>query len=732
MQNRYIHRHSFFPIRHLRHFSGTLSDHPKPNNTLPAFEYLKSALLLIALMVVPGALFVYIPIGMDIVRQSKMENRVIAREQWISIKRLLAAETATKRPAEIYSSLLQNEFRVLVLEPGAREEQIFCRLIVCRTSDDLPYEALSYVWGSSTATKAIRCNGQDFAVTENLHDALLRLRHPRQARLLWVDAVCINQGNTTERGHQVKNMAKIFSAARRVIVWLGRGTDRTLMAISSLRKLQNQSSVLSELYPWLDVPFSDQSNVGRVEAWLKFGIKLGLETEAFVLPLSDQIALEALLELPYFTRVWVFQEVAKAKVATVMCGRNRFDWATLASAARDFVHSGLAAQLSEKAKAGAEAVMEMEKARKQVLKGDQRGLLSILLATSSAECSDPRDRVYGVLALAGDYNPDRDLEAFVPDYSIELPELFKRVARWSIGKGNLNILSYASRREDTGAAPAMILPSWVPDWTRIDNEHAFARYLWHLPFNAGGSDWFLSGIKDITRPILTNNDELILRGRTLDIVETVGVLSPLPRKSGNDGKGSHESIRAWLQECESLVSAAHREPENGRHLNDSWRTLTAGLTGQGNPAPDSFGAWFGEYKKLLYSHGTPLDDNAGLTRLDKGSAEIESSILMWPAHRRFAVLESNFVALVPERSQRGDCIVLLPGSKVPCVLRPGVGKDEYTVIGEAYFDHVMDGTFLWRLYFSEYWQVLRGKAEVSFGWERRAMQRIFKDKYIIR
>jgi hypothetical protein len=106
-----------------------------------------------------------------------------------------------------YSSLrFQYSVRFLKLLPGAGsrihgevfEEDIFS----CS-----PFVALSYAWGSSIKSKTIFCNGQHFlSVTANLFDALWHIRHPVEAKVIWVDAICIDQSNIKERNHQVAQM----------------------------------------------------------------------------------------------------------------------------------------------------------------------------------------------------------------------------------------------------------------------------------------------------------------------------------------------------------------------------------------------------------------------------------------------------------------------------------------------------------------------------------------------
>lgn len=57
--------------------------------------------------------------------------------------------------------------------------------------------------GGSPLQYSICLEGHRFDITPNLFWALLRLRHPDRERILWVDAVCINQADFEERGQQV-------------------------------------------------------------------------------------------------------------------------------------------------------------------------------------------------------------------------------------------------------------------------------------------------------------------------------------------------------------------------------------------------------------------------------------------------------------------------------------------------------------------------------------------------
>jgi hypothetical protein len=107
------------------------------------------------------------------------------------------------------------------------------------------YEALSYVWGSPGEKLPIFIHGHSFDVTVNLRAALSRLRNHSMERTLWVDAICIDQQNLRERGHQVQLMAKIYGQANRVVVWLGEAADDSDQALEDIRTAAEREATYS-------------------------------------------------------------------------------------------------------------------------------------------------------------------------------------------------------------------------------------------------------------------------------------------------------------------------------------------------------------------------------------------------------------------------------------------------------------------------------------------------------
>jgi hypothetical protein len=109
------------------------------------------------------------------------------------------------------------------------------------------YEALSYTWGSSDKPRSISINEKTLPVTENLHAALLRLRDHSLERILWIDAICIDQENLKERGQQVRLMAGIYTKASRVLVWLGETADNSDQALLEIVRIAAENEPLDSV-----------------------------------------------------------------------------------------------------------------------------------------------------------------------------------------------------------------------------------------------------------------------------------------------------------------------------------------------------------------------------------------------------------------------------------------------------------------------------------------------------
>jgi hypothetical protein len=139
--------------------------------------------------------------------------------------------------------------RLLRLKPNMdKSADIHCELFEYPLQDcsgSHLYEALSYVWGRSQKKLHIFIHGCSFDVTDNLYEALLELRNHTLERVVWVDAICINQMAQREKEHQIKIMARIYGQAARVIVWLGEAATNSDQALDTIRIAGSETSFRS-------------------------------------------------------------------------------------------------------------------------------------------------------------------------------------------------------------------------------------------------------------------------------------------------------------------------------------------------------------------------------------------------------------------------------------------------------------------------------------------------------
>jgi hypothetical protein len=138
-----------------------------------------------------------------------------------------------QRSKELYRPLHQgSSIRILEIQPGSFNNPIVSNFhYVDLEFSECRYKALSYVWGGKRSfnygnveklrTVTIQCNGNNVKITNNLEQALNHVRSTSSPKLLWADAICINQDGQKERGHQVALMSLVYRKAHNVVVWLG-------------------------------------------------------------------------------------------------------------------------------------------------------------------------------------------------------------------------------------------------------------------------------------------------------------------------------------------------------------------------------------------------------------------------------------------------------------------------------------------------------------------------------
>ncbi|KAI0517979.1 heterokaryon incompatibility protein-domain-containing protein [Xylaria bambusicola] len=187
-----------------------------------------------------------------------------------------------------------SEIRLLGLHPGHSTDEIRCTLRTVTFDQNPKFEALSYVWGDPKDTREIIVDDQPFQATVNLEAALRALRKSKKTRVLWVDAICINQQDIDEKNVQVGRMHLIYPRAYRVLAWLGPSDPNVEVAESLVRTYVLRSFTFKSWY-WLNL------NIRAL-----FSIRAKFEKCLAVV--QGLTGFVHFLGNPYWARMWTFQE----------------------------------------------------------------------------------------------------------------------------------------------------------------------------------------------------------------------------------------------------------------------------------------------------------------------------------------------------------------------------------------------------------------------------------------
>lgn len=194
----------------------------------------------------------------------------------------------------IYTSLdaSSKEIRILEVASGTSDDIVICMLKHIPLLDQRTsyYETISYCWGAPGVFSNIVLNGQLVPVPHSSEAAVRRMRHRDRERVLWIDAICIDQSSLSERSQQVAMMSDIYKFSVGNLVYLGEDDEGlATRAAESVHSLSFEMRIkTNELAECASLMY-DNSNGLYVRS-----------NEGFESPL-DIDALQALFSRPWFT-----------------------------------------------------------------------------------------------------------------------------------------------------------------------------------------------------------------------------------------------------------------------------------------------------------------------------------------------------------------------------------------------------------------------------------------------
>ncbi|KAH7323241.1 heterokaryon incompatibility protein-domain-containing protein [Stachybotrys elegans] len=411
----------------------------------------------------------------------------------------------------LYEPLIEatDEVRLLKILPAqdCNDDRVSCLMYkTLLPSISLKYAALSYVWGDPSVTEEIMVNGTLMAVTTNLANALRELRRraslqPVETRLaaelargqnpeamsedifedlpLWVDAICINQNDMSERNKQAPRMSHIYTNAANVIGWISgppfSDQDITL-CFPFVRGISRAYGSAAEcesgtLQPGLSYLMENRQFCTYEEGSALFG-------NHYWQSLAD------LLKAKYWRRVWIVQEVVLARSSTsliLVCGQETMRMEDLITAAffvkklhhpasyhacPGYMDRGLWVLLTTNRPVMMVPMMMRINMIRKGYKRQQGHLAMELSVAMASKATDPRDIVYGMLGITQ--------AKICVDYNKPVWEVYLDWMRWALSTQERDsaryfglalamagIGIYKTERQDDGFQTY----SWLPNFS---------------------------------------------------------------------------------------------------------------------------------------------------------------------------------------------------------------------------------------------------------------------------
>ncbi|KAF4635896.1 hypothetical protein G7Y89_g2193 [Cudoniella acicularis] len=322
----------------------------------------------------------------------------------------------------------KQELRLLQILPQTEDvSTIQCRLKTVRLSDNTPFVALSYKWGWAEDPCNILIDRRSLPIRQNLWHALNTIRsgevlvpiipqqdstdsnieiqwvradgesnhggNPqlRSTEYFWIDAICIDQNNDQERNYQVNMMSDIFSAANRVLLWLGHESESSNFSIDC---------IIDACFNPSPINFDPQPNPPSLRPRQE-----------------NPSAVRTLCNRGYWRRVWIIQELLLAREIIILCDTRLLHWEWLDTASSKLQFPSSANFILNKR---AEVLLLRQTAGNTYTR-PHFSLTDLMRMVRDFKCTDIRDRVFGMLGLVTKPFEGSLIEA---DYELSREELF--------------------------------------------------------------------------------------------------------------------------------------------------------------------------------------------------------------------------------------------------------------------------------------------------------------------
>lgn len=292
--------------------------------------------------------------------------------------------------ASTYIRLLE----VVSADPAGDVPAVHCKLTSWPKTSAPSYAAISYTWGDPGLVETILINGKRMEVRRNCED-VLRQQCWTKGGHFWIDAICINQADNDEKSFQVARMGEVYRDARQTLACVGGHADDSEFLFETLHEHRRR--------------YMDRRRHKEHGGSLSDIIDLTVYLSRVSIPKYTLVrpanALSSFLKRPYFQRVWIYQELFFGNDVELCCGDKTVElsliWALyrtirkwVLSCEPSILPRSMSVPRSDYYDDGDKMMLRAVTMEKEPLE-----ISSVISSVQELQCEDPRDRVFGTLAM---------------------------------------------------------------------------------------------------------------------------------------------------------------------------------------------------------------------------------------------------------------------------------------------------------------------------------------------
>jgi hypothetical protein len=564
--------------------------------------------------------------------------------------------------------------------------------------DDKPnFRAISYCWGSSDLVDKVWFDDHQYlGITKSAAEVIRFLIDTKYTGHFWIDALCINQSDLEEKSKQVRLMGDVYSSARVVVAWLGEPAD------DSYRAMQFIATIYNEIKKYnlhgLD-PAHERSYMDQFPSFKHYNT-------------PNWVAFQNFLKRPYFSRLWVIQEIVLSRRTIFACGEMTTSGSQLMTVVDILLRKGLSEYLLMIRVGFATVEYPKGLGSLQVIRsiaacrgaGEDVPLQELLLFSRRFDATNPRDLIFGVLGVASEL----DDGTMPPDYEQLTEEIFLRWTRFLIIRDGEATLLHGAGLGRTRLLKG--IPSWVPDLTvrsETVDTHAtiFGQVARLAGFRAAGTSKFIPRSHKF-------NSCIALQGIIIDTIANASRPRPLIPY--------HEDIKVqrpdrllkvkWQDETLAAVTALFPYPTAEAIQDVYWRTLIANMFMDcTHPLPgffDNFTTYLDHTRLFLSCENrdeVSKESARKITVDDKVKHRMFDEAIPHVGNRVVFTTANGYAGLGPQGLKKGDMICLILGAATPFIIREHEVADKmgnedvvhgdgmFVLVGECYIHGLMGG-----------------------------------------